>query len=225
MVGAILMRALLLFVLAGAGCLKAATFQCAAAEQCVRDGVQGQCESGGYCSFPDATCASGQRFGDYSPNANQCVGDVDGGTSGGDGAHPRDGNPDGLGCPAGYTAVPGAPNRLYRKLLTAAAWTSHSTACEAEGANVYLAIPDDMTELSALVTFAGADFWIGIDDMAVEGTFKTVRGGTPTFLPWAAGEPDNNPGNQDCVDVLVASSKIETLACTTARIAVCECEP
>jgi len=28
-----------------------------------------------------------------------------------------------------------------------------------------------------------------------------------------------------CVDVLVASSKIETLACATARIAVCECEP
>lgn len=216
------MRVLLVMVIAGAGCLKTATFQCAASDQCVRDGVQGQCESVGYCSFPDPACASGQRFADYSPSANQCVGDTDGGITG-DGAV-RDAAIDGGGCPAGYAALPGVANRLYRKLLTAAPWTNHRTACAAEGANVYLAIPDDMTELSALVTFAGADVWIGIDDITVEGSYKTVRGTTPTFLPWAPGEPDN-AGNQDCVEILAASSKIATLQCGTARIAVCECEP
>jgi hypothetical protein len=101
---------------------------------------------------------------------------------------------------------------------------NHSTACTAEGANVYLAIPDNMTELSALVTLAGADFWVGIDDITVEGAYKTVHGTTPTFLPWAPGEPDNG-GNQDCVEALAASTKLATLQCNTARIAVCECEP
>jgi len=213
------MRALLVIVLAGAGCIRTATFQCAASDQCVRDGVQGTCETVGYCSFPDPACASGARFGDYSvPYANQCVvGELDAGMT-------ADASPDALGCPSGYTTLPGVSGRLYRKLLTTAPWMNHRTACEAEGGNIYLAIPDDMTELSAIVTFAGADAWIGIDDIAVEGTYKTVRGTTPTFLPWAPGEPDN-AGNQDCVELRAASSKIATLQCNTARIAVCECEP
>jgi len=218
------MRALLVVALASAGCIKAATFQCAAADQCVRDGVQGRCETGGSCSFPDSSCTSGQRYGDYSPNANQCVGgETDGGVTGSDGGS-HDASTMGSGCPAGYTALPGVATHMYRKLLTAAAWTNHEAACAAEGANIYLTIPDDMTELSALVTFAGADFWVGIDDMAVEGTFETVRNTTPAFLPWAPGEP-SNAGNRDCVEVLDATSKLEALQCSQARIAVCECEP
>jgi C-type mannose receptor len=216
------MRAWLAIAFACTGCIKAATFQCAASDQCVRDGVQGECEAVGYCSFPDPACASGHRFGDYSPSANQCVGDSDAGMTGDGAVH--DATPDGLGCPAGYAALPGVPTHLYRKLLTAAPWMNHETACMAEGANVYLAIPDNMTELSALVTLAGADFWVGIDDITVEGAYKTVRGTTPTFLPWAPGEPDN-AGNQDCVEALAASTKLATLQCNTARIAVCECEP
>jgi C-type mannose receptor len=217
------MRALLVIVLACVGCIRAATFQCAESDQCVRDGVQGKCETVGYCSFPDPGCASGERFGDFSvPYANQCVGDSDAGMSADAVDDAR--SPDALGCPSGYSTLPGVPTRQYRKLLTTAPWTNHRTACEAEGGNIYLAIPDDMTELSAIVTFAGADSWIGIDDIAVEGTFQTVRGTTPTFLPWAPGEPDN-AGNQDCVEVLAASSKFATLNCSAPRIAVCECEP
>lgn len=214
------MRALGVVLICAAGCVKGGSFQCASADQCVRDGVQGRCEAVGYCSFPDTGCASGQRFGDFAdPYSNQCVGDADAGMT------PQDGGTiDGLGCPAGYAALPGVPNRLYRKLLTAAAWTNHRTACEAEGANVYLAIPDDMTELSAIVTFASADVWVGIDDMAVEGTFLTVRDTPPPFLPWDVGQP-TNAGNRDCVELLAASSKLATLSCGTARIAVCECEP
>jgi hypothetical protein len=224
MVREVLMRALIAIAFASTGCIKAAAFQCATSDQCVRDGAQGQCEAVGYCSFPDSSCASGQRFGDYSTSyANQCVGETDGGMTGGD-ATVHDAPQDGRACPAGYSTLPGVPNRQYRKLLTAAPWMNHVTACTAEGANVYLAIPDDATELSALVTFAGADFWIGIDDMAVEGAYKTVRGATPTFLPWAPGEPDN-AGNQDCVEALAATSKLATLQCNTAHIAICECEP
>jgi hypothetical protein len=212
------MRLFLVIAIASWGCVRSATFECASADQCTRDGVQGRCESVSYCSFPDGTCASGQRFGDYAGTyTNQCVGD------GGPPDGPTDGR-SGLGCPVGYTALPGVPNRLYRTLLPAASWTNLRTACSAEGANVYLAIPDDMTELSALLTLAGADVWVGIDDQTIEGTFQTVLGATPTYLPWGPGEPDNI-GNKDCVQALAASSLLATLSCGTQRIAVCECEP
>jgi C-type mannose receptor len=214
------MRAGLVFVAASAatGCLKDMTYQCTSPDQCVRDGAQGRCESNGLCSFSDPSCSTGQRFGNYAgSHANQCVG----GNNGMVDAH---GKIDGTGCPSGFAALPGVPSHLYDKLITAAGWSNHKTACESQGANVYLAIPDDMTELSALVTNAGQDVWVGIDDIAVEGTFVTVRNATPPFLPWAPGEPDN-AGNQDCVEILAASSQVATLACSQSRIAICECEP
>jgi hypothetical protein len=206
--------------LAVPGCLKDMSFLCTSADQCTRGGAQGRCESNGYCSFPDGSCTSGERFGDYAgSHANQCVG------GGGDGgivdAHP-DGH--GGGCPGGYAALPGVPGHQYKKLLTAAAWMSHQVACEAEGMNIYLAIPDDMTELSALATLAGQDVWVGIDDIAVEGTFVTVRNTPPPFLPWAPGEP-SNAGNRDCVALLAASVQLVVLQCSQSRIAICECEP
>lgn len=50
-------------------------FLCTQTEQCSLRGVQGFCESNGSCSFPDSECASGRRYGEYTPRtlANQCV--------------------------------------------------------------------------------------------------------------------------------------------------------
>lgn len=190
----------------------------------MENGTQGRCEAVSYCSFPDATCPSGQRFGDYAgAYTHQCVGDGDGGMAdaGSDGAA---GDTATSGCPVGYAALPGVADRQYKKLSTAAAWANHRAACSSEGAQIYLAIPDDMTELSAIATLAGADVWVGIDDLTTEGAYETVLGMPQTFLPWAPGEPDNN-GNQDCVAVRVASTKLESQTCGAQRIAVCECAP
>src|SRR6266542_2870124 len=85
--GALLMRGMI-FVALGAGaalfaiglattggCLRSTQFHCDTNAQCVHDGVQGRCESIGFCSFPDSTCASGQRFGELvGAQSNQCVG-------------------------------------------------------------------------------------------------------------------------------------------------------
>lgn len=60
-----------------AGCTSAnATFTCADSSACTHQGVAGICEPDGFCSFPDATCQSGRRYGDFSPaeRAGQCVG-------------------------------------------------------------------------------------------------------------------------------------------------------
>ena len=225
----------ILAALLASGCVRSATtFECASADQCMRDGIQGRCEVVSVCSFPDPICASGMRFGDYAGGyANQCVGD-DGELP--DAAHAPDASvPDGSlpdssmadapsgSCPASYTALPGAGGtHLYRKVTTSAGWSSHMTACAIDGSNAYLAIPDNAAELAALV--ADADVWVGISDSTTEGTYQTVRGTIATFLPWGASEPDNN-GNQDCVGGIEATGKLETLTCTTMRPALCECEP
>lgn len=53
----------------------ALTFPCDADEQCSRDGAAGLCQASGYCSFPDASCDSNQRYGDLAPGelAGTCV--------------------------------------------------------------------------------------------------------------------------------------------------------
>lgn len=224
---------LLLAALFASGCVRSATtYECASADQCMRDGVQGRCEVASVCSFPDPMCASGMRFGDYAGGyANQCVGD-DGelpdasptpDAALADGALPDSPMPDGAsGCPASYVALPGAGTHRYRKVATSAGWSSHMTACAIDGSNAYLAIPDTAAELTALV--ADGDIWVGISDSTTEGTYQTVRGAIATFLPWGSSEPDNN-GNQDCVGAIMLTSRIETLSCTTMRPALCECEP
>jgi len=210
------MRRMILIVAAtiAAGCVKASDFQCAADSVCIHADVQGTCESNGYCSFPDTSCSSGKRFGALSgSSADQCVG----AGSGSDG-----GVPDGLGCPVGYATLSGIPNHAYRR-LPAGTWTVVRDACRADGANVYLTIPNDAVELQAILTLAGGDTWLGIEDMVTEGSFETVLGGAATFLPWAAGQPDD-AANSDCVEGL-ASQTYDDRRCSSSVIAVCECEP
>jgi len=45
------------------------------------------------------------------------------------------------------------------------------------------------------------DLWIGANDLDVEGTFLWADGSTPTFIPWAEGQPNDGGVGQDCVRV------------------------
>ncbi len=203
-----------------ASCLRSTSFQCASDGNC-SGSPAGRCEDNGFCSFPDTSCASGFRFGDHSgPVAGTCVGD--GGDAGIDA--PADAMIDAPACRSTYAALPGAGTHVYRVLSTTATWSSHRTTCTLEGA--YLVEPDDAAELAAVNMAAGAvEIWVGVGDQANEGTFVTGRGAPATFLPWAAGQPDNAPaGGADCVFSSSAGLYSDD-RCTTTRRAVCECEP
>jgi hypothetical protein len=222
------MRAALVIAMIASGCIKAAAFECTSDPQCTRAGAQGTCEAVGFCSFPDTTCESGHRFGDVSGKyTKQCVGEVGNGSDASiDG--PIDSGiliPDGLGCPVGYATLAGAPNRAYRRIGTANTWQNQVAACQADGANVYLAVPDDATELQAILTLASTNVWIGVDDVVTENSFVTVRGNAAAFLPWAAAQPDDSGGGSDCVLALSPSATYDDRRCSTSEIAVCECEP
>lgn len=73
MLGLLFGRSLASLALCLCGCIRTPTFHCASATDCATQGAT--CQPVGYCSFPDSSCADGQRFGELSgPFANQCVG-------------------------------------------------------------------------------------------------------------------------------------------------------
>lgn len=66
------------------GCLRQVGFHCNTNGECTQAGATGVCESVGYCSFADGTCASGRRFDNLGgPYANSCTGDNTGSGDGG----------------------------------------------------------------------------------------------------------------------------------------------
>ncbi|MBA2541681.1 MAG: C-type lectin domain-containing protein [Deltaproteobacteria bacterium] len=223
------MRALVL-VLALGGCMRPAAFACASDGECVRGGEQGVCEPVGRCSFSDPTCESGKRFAELSgEHGGACVGETSESDADARVEDPLDTAVPLLDAPVdtppiepsvcpGFTLTDGH----YWKKLGAAGWTNQRSACGNLPGNVFLAVPDDLAELAAIVAIAGGDAWIGISDAATEADYMTVLGAGATFLPWAPSEPDN-AGNQDCVRSKGAT--IETALCGTPAIAVCECVP
>ncbi len=73
---------------AASGC-GSSVFACASDEQC-QGAEAGLCQPEGYCSFPDESCPSGQRFGDAAPSgvANACVDQGDASTGASTGPMP-----------------------------------------------------------------------------------------------------------------------------------------
>jgi hypothetical protein len=225
------MRALLLlFVLAGAGCLRKTEFHCSDDSSC---GPSGRCETTGFCSFADPDCASGRRYDSSAGSfAGQCTsggGEGDGGVVDGppalvDGAIDA---PPSAGCPAGYAALTGGQaGHLYRVLPTAENWATQEALCQATSASSHLAAPENLAELTALDTAAGpGNYWLGITDSLAEGTWRNTLGAIQTYLPWQPPAPDDaNPG-EDCVEALPATHTINDARCNNKLPSICECIP
>lgn len=215
------MRAALCLGLAAAatGCLRGTEFKCVLDADC---GAGGTCEPVGFCSVPNSSCpGSGRSFSDTAGQdlASTCV------SSGNPAPGPDagiDAPIDGAGCPPDYASVGGSAH-VYKRLASVS-WDEARSGCKTSP-RAYLAIPDDAGELANLATAATAPpFWIGLDDKTTEGSFVTQKGVAATFLPWLAGEPDDGPPAEDCVNA-VSSTEIATDRCGTRHTAVCECEP
>lgn len=216
------MKALCALALLLGGCLRSTEFHCIDSTQC----GGGVCQPVGFCSFDDSGCPTGQRFGDSAGSlAGTCVaGDgIDAGVDDAPIDVPIDTAP---ACPPSYAAVTGAPaNRVYRLITNQESWETQRTACAADGANAYLAIPDDAEELMAINTLLpnGVDWWIGVGDAATEGTYVNVKGAPQTFLPWDQNQP-NNINNADCVEVHEYNQRWNDTTCGMDLRAICECE-
>ena len=209
---------------ASAGCLRNTEFKCVADTQC---GPMEVCEAVGYCSVLNSHCPdTGRSFSDSAGQglSNACVpGNSNPGLDAGTGADAAIDGPPPAGCPSPYAQVNGSTH-LYKRLLNTS-WDIAAADCKLTSASAYLAVPDNATELTDLAAAAaGLPFWVGIDDLAIKGTFVTQKNAPATFLPWAAGEPNQTNPPKECVNA-ISATQIATEKCSTTHTAVCECEP
>ena len=130
------------------------------------------------------------------------------------------------GCRADYAELPNAGPRMHRYLLVniIQAWTKQRDACAANAG--YLAFPDGATvanaqmELEAIVTLGGNNVWLGLDDVAVEGQYRTSLN-MPASQATLALVTANGGG--DCLNGTTTAINDEN--CGNGHKALCECVP
>ncbi|HVK82450.1 MAG TPA: C-type lectin domain-containing protein [Kofleriaceae bacterium] len=219
-------------------CLRTTEFHCTTSADC---GPGGTCQTAvGFCSVSDGDCPGAQRYGDSAGTyAGQCVGgtppmDAPSGDATLADAPPSDAPSDSVsvGCPAGYNEITGGQTgHRYRLVTSTANWSNQRDFCTSTSASAYLAIPDDAGELAAMVDLAtSTQFWVGISDQAVEGTWRNTKDVVQTFLPWAPNRPNMSSNNSDdCVvgvDNGASAATITDERCGSTQLpAICECEP
>jgi hypothetical protein len=147
--------------------------------------------------------------------------DVDARSSDGNGANdasdaPSDGPPSACQTDARYRNIAGLTSR-YRTVAVDLPWDAARSDCEADGA--HLTILDDANEAAS----NAVGDWVGITDETQEGTWRTIKGGVATFLPWQSGQPDGNT-TENCARLDDTTNELEDRACTDSRDYSCECE-
>ena len=80
-------------------------------------------------------------------------------------------------------------------------YTAAKAQCESDGS--MLAIPRSEAENTFIANLVpNENLWIGINDIAREGIFVSVDGRDISYTKWLAGEPNNNYGDEDGVEIL-----------------------
>ena len=70
-----------------------------------------------------------------------------------------------------------------------------------------------------------SDFWIGLTDRDVEGTFVWESGhllSTDIAAHWNPGQPDDGGGYEDCVEIKNNHKKLNDAHCSLKRAFVCQ---
>jgi large repetitive protein len=104
---------------------------------------------------------------------------------------------DGL-CPCDVDEYGG---HVYMYCATAASWTTARTTCLTYGYDLTAvndAAEDAHVNAQAYLRYGGK-WWGGFNDRATEGTWVWSNGDAVAYTNWAAGEPNDSGGNEDCM--------------------------
>jgi hypothetical protein len=153
---------------------------------------------------------------------------------GADGSTEAGGSMD-AGCPEGYVQLAGLPSR-YRVSGGAGTtsspqgrgtWVMAEADCRDDGVGTHLAIAETKAENDAFVdVVSGASRWLGVTDRKVQGTWRTITGGSVFFALWGSPPPKND--QFDCM-ILTRVPSSEDAICDDPdpqwyRGYICECD-
>ena len=87
---------------------------------------------------------------------------------------------------------------------TAVRWEPANDACLSNGYDG-LASLHSSSEASDVLPYLPGHSWIGLNDIASEGSFEWVDGSTydSSYAPWSGGQPDDTDGNDASADCVV----------------------
>ena len=118
----------------------------------------------------------------------------------------------------------GPTGQCYRNENTSRNWGAQRNRCNEVGSELITISSVAENRWLQLVGGIGNDFWIGLNDIATEGTFVWSSGQTPGFTNWADGEPNNFSGGEDCAAYDEGNSQWNDVTCATNVRAICEAD-
>ena len=102
-------------------------------------------------------------------------------------------------APSGYTYAKKSWGNIFYKIYGAKNYDDAKAQCKSDGA--YLAIPRSEAENDFIAgLIPNEHIWIGINDIANEGSYVAVDGRQVSWTKWDSGEP-NNLDNEDGVEI------------------------
>lgn len=114
-----------------------------------------------------------------------------------------------------------AVGRCFSIVAQPTSWSAARDACAALGGR--LARIESAADAAALSPVLLADTWIGLNDVATEGTMLWDGGGElGPYRPWASDQPDDFDGGEDCVEFLTGDGGWNDRPCTDLRPYACE---
>jgi GEVED domain/HYR domain/Lectin C-type domain/Secretion system C-terminal sorting domain len=123
------------------------------------------------------------------------------------------GGGNGNGCPTNPVCYNGLTylgdyngSRYYRTNNTATWSSANSLAQSVGGQLVTIESSAENNWLASALGNAG-NYWLGLNDVATEGTFVWSSGSSATYRNWNAGEPNNYNGNEDYTEFIASSGK------------------
>jgi hypothetical protein len=109
----------------------------------------------------------------------------------------------------------------YSFVADSASWVDASAACAAWGGG--LARIDSAAEEAFVLQGASGDAWLGLSDLETEGAMRWHDGADlGPYRNWAAEQPDDFDGTEDCVELLADGRGWNDRPCTDLRVYVCE---